>query len=82
MRSKGVENRLKVRGAVGEISIIVIRNNRPVEMTVSEVLRENTAQLVELIKRELELRERQLQEELHARTLERICQLLDGPRIS
>jgi len=41
-------------------------------MTVSEVLRENTAQLVELIKRELELRERQLQEELHARTLERI----------
>ena len=52
--------------------IIVIRNNRPVEMTVSEVLRENTAQLVELIKRELELRERQLQEELHARTLERI----------
>ena len=52
--------------------IIVIKDNRPVEMTVSEVLRENTAQLVELMKRELELKEKQLQEELHARTLERI----------
>ena len=52
--------------------ITVIRNNRPVEMTVSEVLRENTEQLVELMKRELELRERKLLEELHARTLERI----------
>lgn len=52
--------------------IIVIRDNRPVEMTVSEVLRENTAQLVALMKRELELRERKLQEDLHARTLERI----------
>jgi len=52
--------------------ITVIKNNRPVEMTVSEVLRENTAQLVELMKRELELKEKQLQEEIHARTLERI----------
>ncbi len=39
--------------------IIVIKNNRPVEMTVSEVLRENTAQLVETLKRELELKEKQ-----------------------
>jgi topoisomerase-4 subunit A len=52
--------------------IVVIRNNRPVEMTVSEVLRENTAQLVETLKRELELKETQLQDELHFRTLERI----------
>jgi len=52
--------------------ITVIRNNRPVELTVSEVLRENTEQLVRLMKRELELKERQLEEELHARTLERI----------
>src|SRR6266576_1895343 len=52
--------------------ITVIRHSRPVEMTVSEVLRENTAQLVELMKHELELKERQLQEEIHARTLERI----------
>src|SRR6266576_2027837 len=37
--------------------IIVIKDNRPVEMTVSEVLKENTAKLVELLKRELELKQ-------------------------
>ncbi len=52
--------------------ITVIRNNRPVELTVSEVLRANTDQLVALMKRELELKERKLLEDLHARTLERI----------
>src|ERR1017187_2636354 len=52
--------------------IVVIRNNRPVELTVSEVLRENTAQVVETLKRELELKETQLQDQLHFRTLERI----------
>jgi topoisomerase-4 subunit A len=52
--------------------IIVIKNNRPVEMTVSEVLKENTAQLVTTLKRELELKEQQLQKELHQRTLVRI----------
>src|SRR6266850_390776 len=52
--------------------ITVIRNSRPVEMTVSEVLRENTAQLVDTLKRELELKESKLLEELHFRTLERI----------
>ena len=52
--------------------IIVIRNNRPVELTVSEVLRANTDQLVDILKRELELKEKQLQEELHFKTLVRI----------
>ena len=52
--------------------IVVIKDNRPVELTVSEILRENTGQLVAILKRELELRERQLQDELHYRTLERI----------
>ena len=52
--------------------IIVIKDNRPVEMTVSEVLRENTTQLVAIHRRELELKESQLQEELHFRTLERL----------
>lgn len=52
--------------------IVVIRNNRPVELTVSEVLRENTAHLVDTLKRELELKESKLQDELHFRTLERI----------
>lgn len=52
--------------------IAVIKNNRPVELTVSEVLRENTGQLVAILKRELELREKNLLDELHYRTLERI----------
>jgi topoisomerase IV subunit A len=52
--------------------IVVIRDNRPVELTVSEVLRENTDQLVETLKRELQLKESKLQDELHFRTLERI----------
>src|SRR3954468_18213142 len=52
--------------------IVVIKNNRPVELTVSEVLRENTAQLVDVLKRELELKLKKLEDELHFRTLERI----------
>src|SRR5438876_2634806 len=52
--------------------IVVIKDNRPVEMTVSEVLRENTAQLVDILKRELELKQKKLQDELHFRTLERV----------
>ena len=52
--------------------IIVIKENRPVELTVTEVLQQNTAQLVELLKRELELKQKQLEDELHYRTLERI----------
>jgi topoisomerase-4 subunit A len=52
--------------------IVVIKENRPVELTVSEILRENTEQLVAILKRELELREKQLLAELHCRTLERI----------
>lgn len=52
--------------------IIFIKNNRPVEMTVSEVLRENTEQLVATLKRELELKESKLLQELHFKTLVRI----------
>jgi topoisomerase-4 subunit A len=52
--------------------IVIIKDNRPVELTVSEVLRENTTQLVAVLKRELELSEKQLLDELHYRTLERI----------
>jgi len=52
--------------------IVVIKDNRPVEMTVSDVLRENTAQLVAILKRELELKLKKLQDDLHFRTLERI----------
>jgi topoisomerase-4 subunit A len=52
--------------------IVVIRENRPVELTVSEVLRANTDQLVALLRQELELKQQQLEGELHFRTLERI----------
>ena len=52
--------------------ITVIRDHRPVEMTVSEVLKANTEQLVEILQRELELRQKKLEDELHFRTLERI----------
>jgi topoisomerase IV subunit A len=52
--------------------IVLIKNNRPCEMTVSEVLRENSTQLVDILKRELQLKEGKLQDELHFRTLERI----------
>ena len=52
--------------------VVVIKDNRPVELTVSEILRENTDQLVRILKRELELKEKNLLDELHYRTLERI----------
>src|SRR5438876_2702949 len=38
--------------------ITVIKDNRPIELSVSDVLRANTDQLVETLKRELELREK------------------------
>ena len=49
--------------------ITVIRDNRPCEMTVSEVLRLNTEQLVDILKRELELKLSKLEQELHFKTL-------------
>ncbi len=52
--------------------LVVIRDNRPVELTVSQVLRANTDQLLDTLKRELQLQEQKLQDELHYRTLERI----------
>jgi topoisomerase IV subunit A len=52
--------------------IVVIKDNRPVEMTVSEVLRENTAKLLKDLKRELDLKESKLEQELHYKTLVRI----------
>src|SRR5712692_9105043 len=51
--------------------LIVIQANRPLETTVSEVLKTNTAQLVQLLRRELELRQKELEDELHFRSEER-----------
>ena len=52
--------------------LMLIKDNRPMEMTVSEILRENTDQLVQILKRELELRENKLRDALHFNTLVRI----------
>ena len=52
--------------------LIVIRDKRPVEMTVSEVIKANTTQLVDLLRRELELKEQKLLEDLFFKTLVRI----------
>jgi len=52
--------------------IIVLREGRPCEMTVSELLRANTAQLLDLLRRELEIRRDELNELFHHKTLEQI----------
>lgn len=52
--------------------ITVIRDNRPVEMTVSEVLIQNTKDLVELLRKDLEIQEKKLLESLFFKTLVRI----------
>jgi len=51
---------------------VVLFKNRPREMPVSEILKANTAQLLELLNRELEIRQGELQEEFHHKTLEQI----------
>ncbi len=51
---------------------VVIRRNRPVDSNVSEILRENTEQTVDVIKRELELRKKNLLDALHQKTLVQI----------
>ncbi|MFO8063512.1 MAG: DNA topoisomerase IV subunit A [Spirochaetia bacterium] len=54
------------------VNPLVIRDNRPVVMPVSEIVRYHAAKLVEVLKRELELEQHKLREKYHARTLERI----------
>jgi topoisomerase-4 subunit A len=49
--------------------IMVIRDRRPAEMDVEEVLRHNTTRLLDLLKKELKLRQKRLTEDLHRRTL-------------
>ena len=52
--------------------IVVIRDDRPVEMDVSSILRHNTARLVDLLRRELQRRRKRLTEEMHHQTLVRL----------
>ncbi|OGV45001.1 MAG: DNA topoisomerase IV [Lentisphaerae bacterium GWF2_57_35] len=52
--------------------VIVIHNNRPVEMNAEDILRHNTERLVQILKQELLLKQKQLLEELHRKTLVQI----------
>ncbi len=52
--------------------IVVIRNNKPVEMDVSAILRYNTSRLVGILRRELQRKRRRLIEEMHHKTLVRL----------
>jgi topoisomerase-4 subunit A len=54
------------------VNPLVIRENRPVIMPVSEIVSYHAHKLVEILKRELELERHKLREKYHARTLERI----------
>lgn len=53
-------------------NVVLIHENKPVEMTVDRMLRELTKRLVALLKRELEIGRHRLLEEFHAKTLIRI----------
>jgi topoisomerase IV subunit A len=50
-------------------NIVVIKGERPVQMDTDEVLRFNTTRLVSLLKQELELRQTELQDDLHWKSL-------------
>jgi topoisomerase-4 subunit A len=52
--------------------IVVIRDNKPVEMDVPSILRYNTSGLVKILRRELQRRSRRLTEEMHHKTLVRL----------
>jgi topoisomerase IV subunit A len=52
--------------------IVVIRDNKPVEMNVSEILRYNTTRLVDILRRELQRKRRRITEDLHGQTLVRL----------
>lgn len=53
-------------------SMLVIKDNMPVVMTATEIIKYYAAKLTAIIKDELEFEKRKLTDELHLRTLERI----------
>jgi topoisomerase-4 subunit A len=52
--------------------MMVISDDKPVVMTVTQVIKHNTDKLVEILTAELKLEERKLKDKLHAKTLEQI----------
>lgn len=53
-------------------NLLVIKDNMPVQMTVTQVIEHHAKQLVEVLHDELEFEKSELNEKLHLRTLERI----------
>lgn len=53
-------------------NLLVIKDNMPVQMTVTEVIKFHAKQLTRVLKEELEFEKQQFLEKLHLRTLERI----------
>jgi topoisomerase IV subunit A len=53
-------------------NLMVIKDDKPIVTTVTEVIQHNADQLVEILKAELKLEEQNLKDKLHARTLEQI----------
>jgi topoisomerase IV subunit A len=53
-------------------NLLVIKDNNPVLMRVTDIIKDHSARLVKILKEELELEKRNLIDRLHARTLERI----------
>ena len=54
------------------VNCLVIKDNLPVQMSISEIIHYSAQRLLEVLKAELKLEEGQLKDRLHARTLERI----------
>ena len=53
-------------------NFLVIKDGQPCLMTLTEVIRHHAGRLLAILKKELELQVKELLDELHARTLERI----------
>jgi topoisomerase-4 subunit A len=54
------------------VNLLVIKDNFPVVMSVTEVIKHHAKQLVDILKRELEQEKKELLDKFHLRTLERI----------
>jgi topoisomerase-4 subunit A len=54
------------------VNLLVIRNNLPEVMTLTDIIKHHAKPLVKILTRELELEKKELTDKLHLRTLERI----------
>ncbi len=54
------------------VNLVVIKDDKPVQMSVTDVIRHYANQLVEILTAELKLEDGELKDKLHARTLEQI----------